>query len=303
MPKREDEYWVGTKEPKGRGLCPFCGSSNVYYNKRYNSWRCGSCEQSFPSPSYGPGGDFGKEARWFGKTTDKTRRREFAEAARKKRATKWKKSPGSGLTAKKAFLIFLIIACSTAAIYTGYLLFTHRIDRIVGIIILAVNIGVLIWNISLLRKWRVRARTVVAIAIVIALLFSATGAFAGVEPLASYKDNIAAKVGSILPQTASENLDSNKLHGTYTATIFDPLTGRSARMTATFTGDTMTFYNELVGKGIYEYFIPGDLGSAQVIILTDVATNETTNYRFKYVTEYNCFTIWLSNSLPATFYR
>jgi len=90
MPKREDEFWAGMKEPKGRGLCPFCGSSNVYYNKRYESWRCAKCERSFPSPSYGPGGDFGKEARWFGKTTEEVRRREFAEAARKSRAEKQK---------------------------------------------------------------------------------------------------------------------------------------------------------------------------------------------------------------------
>ena len=71
MPKREDEYWAGMKEPKGRGLCPRCGSSNISYNKRFQSWRCNKCEHSFPIPSYGPGGDFGKEARWFGKTTEK----------------------------------------------------------------------------------------------------------------------------------------------------------------------------------------------------------------------------------------
>ena len=69
MPKREDEYWAGTKEPRGRGLCPFCGSSNIYYNEYFKSWRCARCEKSFPSPSYGQGKGFGKEARWFGRTT------------------------------------------------------------------------------------------------------------------------------------------------------------------------------------------------------------------------------------------
>lgn len=97
MPKREDEYWAGMKEPeKGRGLCPFCGSSHIYYNRRYESWRCGKCEKSFPSPSYGPGGDFGKEARWFGKTTDEAKRREFAEVARKARAIKGEHPRRSG---------------------------------------------------------------------------------------------------------------------------------------------------------------------------------------------------------------
>lgn len=74
MPKRE--------EPRGRGLCPFCGSSNISYNKRFESWRCNRCEKSFPTPSYGPGGDFGKEARWFGKTTADIRRKESSKAAK-----------------------------------------------------------------------------------------------------------------------------------------------------------------------------------------------------------------------------
>lgn len=221
MPKREDEYWAGMKEPKGRGLCPFCGSSNIYYNKHYKTWRCGRCEKSFPTPSYGPGGDFGKEARWFGKTTEGVRRKEFAEA----RAARQKKSgskasnteypfdsehvgyyrgeyrgrriKGGGFTARKAFLIFLLVACLVAAIYTGYLLFTNRTDLVIGTIIFGVGIGVLIWNISVLRKLRVGTRTVVAIAVAIALLGATTGAFAGVEPLASYKDAIVNKVSPV----------------------------------------------------------------------------------------------------------
>ena len=88
MPKREDEFWAGMKEGQGRGLCPFCGSSNIYYNRSYKSWKCAKCEKSFPTPSYGPGGDFGREARWFGKTTEGERRREFAEATRRNRESK-----------------------------------------------------------------------------------------------------------------------------------------------------------------------------------------------------------------------
>jgi ribosomal protein L37AE/L43A len=93
MPKREDEYWAGMKEPKGRGLCPFCGSSNISYNKRFHSWRCNRCERSFPIPSYGPGKDFGKEARWFGKKTGGRRRAEFARASRKTSAKRGKYHP------------------------------------------------------------------------------------------------------------------------------------------------------------------------------------------------------------------
>lgn len=38
-----------------QGHCPFCGSEGVYYNEHYRVWRCGRCEKSFPSPSYGSG--------------------------------------------------------------------------------------------------------------------------------------------------------------------------------------------------------------------------------------------------------
>lgn len=85
MPKREDEFWAAQKEGRGRGLCPRCGSPDISYNPKFESWRCNKCEHSFPMPSYGPGGEFGKEARWFGKTTEGERRKEFAETARRKR--------------------------------------------------------------------------------------------------------------------------------------------------------------------------------------------------------------------------
>ncbi len=44
-------------------------------------------------PSYGPGEDFGKESRWFGKTTEEIRQRELAEVAREAR-TKKREYPG-----------------------------------------------------------------------------------------------------------------------------------------------------------------------------------------------------------------
>lgn len=56
MPSREEEYGAAKREERGTGLCPFCGSPRVYYNKRFKTWRCGRCEKSFPSPSYGSRG-------------------------------------------------------------------------------------------------------------------------------------------------------------------------------------------------------------------------------------------------------
>jgi ribosomal protein S27AE len=49
------------REEKGQGLCPFCGSSKVDYNKHFKYWICGKCYKSFPSPSYGGKAWFGDE--------------------------------------------------------------------------------------------------------------------------------------------------------------------------------------------------------------------------------------------------
>jgi len=223
VPKREDEYWAAMKEPQGQGLCPRCGSSNISYNKEFQSWRCNKCEHSFPIPSYGPGGDFGKEARWFGKTTEEMKRKEFAEARAARRAEssgkvnntnptpsgkawfgneyydtrskKWKRPKGGSFPMKKAFLVLLVIACLAAVGWTGYLLLTDKTDPVSGVIILLVNIGVLFWNISVLRKYRVGAGTIISIFLVIVLLGATVGAFAGVEPFAEVKDKVVDFLG------------------------------------------------------------------------------------------------------------
>jgi ribosomal protein L37AE/L43A len=198
MPKREDEYWAEMKEPKGRGLCPFCGSSNIYYNKRYKSWRCGGCEKTFPSPSYGSGYDRYMTPEETTRAAERAAERQRGTPARIYRGrddiARGRKSRAlptlGGFTARRAFLIFLLIACILAAVYTSYLLFTHRTDPVIGTIIFVADIGVLIWNISVLRKWRVGTRTVVAIAVIIAVLGATTGAFAGIKPFSTAKNEI-----------------------------------------------------------------------------------------------------------------
>jgi len=68
VPKREDEYWAAIKEDQlqdeirqagGTPFCPHCSSRKVYYNRRFRSWRCGSCEKSFGRPRYRLNGDSG----------------------------------------------------------------------------------------------------------------------------------------------------------------------------------------------------------------------------------------------------
>lgn len=91
---------------------------------------------------------------------------------------------------KRAFLILLVIVCLAVVVWTAYLLFTHQTEPVLGGIILAVDIGVLFWNISVLRAYRITAGTLVAVFLVVALIGMTAGAFAGIEPFAGLKDRM-----------------------------------------------------------------------------------------------------------------
>lgn len=118
---------------------------------------------------------------------------------------------------RKVFLILLVIVCLAVAAWNAYLLFTGQTDTLTGWIILAVSVGVLLWNISVLRAYKVGARIVVAVALVVIVLAGAVGAFAGVEPLAGIKNTLTSKVEALLgevrdPETTAEAEAKNVVH-------------------------------------------------------------------------------------------
>jgi hypothetical protein len=88
MPKREDDYFASNREPGGRALCPYCGSSDIYFNEYYRSWRCAKCEKSFPMPSYGSG-------TWFGSASTPPDDNPFDPEHPGYYKGEWKKSKGN----------------------------------------------------------------------------------------------------------------------------------------------------------------------------------------------------------------
>ena len=173
---------------------------------------------------------------------------------------------------KKTFLILLVIVCLAVAAWNAYLLFTNQTEPLTGWIILAVSIGVLVWNISVLRAYRVRARTVIAIFVIIALIGMAVGAFAGIEPLATY----AAKVRGWF------SITSNNPSGTYVATVL------GIEQSITFKGSTIEFYDVLGGERIFEFSISEDGHS---ITLRNVVTGKTHTDDYSYIKEYDIVVI------------
>ena len=70
-------------------------------------------------------------------------------------------------------------------------------------------------------------------------------------------------------------------HGTYIATRL------GWEFTITFKDNTVTTYNDMDGKRIYEYSFPKGLGEGAVIQLKNVATGLTYTEPFKYMKEYD----------------
>ncbi len=99
--------------------------------------------------------------------------------------------------AKKFSLFLLLLVCIAVVPYTGYLLYEHRINPLTGGAILLINISALLWNVSLLRKYRVGFGSLFAIFVFVALICSTVCAFAGMEPFAETKQRVIEFVGDI----------------------------------------------------------------------------------------------------------
>ena len=134
---------------------------------------------------------------------------------------------------KKAFLVVLLIACLAIAGWNGYLLFAGQIDPIAGWILLAVSIGVVLWNTSVLRRaFRIRTQTVFAVLVVTALAPGTVAAFEGIEPFAGIKDSAVSGISDVL--AVSEDAAARR---TVRATIGAFNQGRGDRLANLTTSD------------------------------------------------------------------
>ncbi len=108
----------------------------------------------------------------------------------------------------------LVLVCFAVAGISGYRLFyEHSVDTVWGITVFLVSIGVLIWNVSLSQSSKLSyKRPSFKLFFVCCLCIFLVLAFAGVQPLAGYKDAVVDKVGSwvtdistSMPEAVKEN--------------------------------------------------------------------------------------------------
>jgi len=139
-----------------------------------------------------------------------------------------------------------------------------------GGVILAVDIGVLFWNIHVLRAYRIRPGIVIAVFLVVAIVAMITSAFAGIEPLATYAERVTGWFPGAF-------VASDAPYGTYVATVW------GIEQSMTFRRTTVEFYDVIEGKRVLEYSISEDGNS---ITLKNVATGETHTTSFRYIKEH-----------------
>jgi len=110
----------------------------------------------------------------------------------------WRKIP---LSVHKLFLSLLVITGLVDIIRRGYTLFTHQTDPIKNTIIFLVEVGLWFWIVTILRSRRYKYRNPkFKLVFIIVIAITLVCAFAGIEPLSSYKDGALNSVSDYLEE-------------------------------------------------------------------------------------------------------
>ncbi len=106
---------------------------------------------------------------------------------------------------EKVLLNLLVIVGSVGAVWFSYIVFTHQTSPVVGVIVLLALIGIIVGLVKVLRSSRYRWRKP-GFKLVLACSFGVVVvcAFAGIEPLASYKDTVIDTVRDYVTTTPEE---------------------------------------------------------------------------------------------------
>jgi ribosomal protein L37AE/L43A len=205
------------KQSISKNTCPNC-RRNLYYDTELLLWKCNHCKRKYTYQDLYSKDTSITESEYTrldkirnynnDKVTNKSRNDQQPvdqdinspfdpdHVGFYKSEYKMKKKENTGLAVIKTFLILLAFACLGFVGWTGYLLYKSEISSLEGIILLVVAIGVLIWNISAIKKYRVVAKTLILLFLVVVLLGSIVTAFAGVEPLSNMKSKVVDYIGS-----------------------------------------------------------------------------------------------------------
>jgi hypothetical protein len=167
-------------------------------------------------------------------------------------------------------LVLLSIACLVLIIWIGYKLFLqHNISPLAGSILFIAGIGIFIWDIVTLRNKRFSmknpsfAQVFFPILVIFLIL-----AFAGVQPISTYKDKALTNVVNVFKSNSSLETSKPSPSATYTPIVQSPIPITSAsqpepRLSPT-TSETTTKPSESQSK------------SQPVLTITDIVKDQKT---------------------------
>jgi len=110
-----------------------------------------------------------------------------------------------GVFSLKLFLSLLVMAGFVDIIYRGYILFTHQISPVMGTILFLVEVGVWIWLVIVLRMPKYRYSKPgfwIVFGAVLGIILVC--AFAGIQPLSTYKDNVIQKTSAFTKMASTK---------------------------------------------------------------------------------------------------
>lgn len=144
-----------------------------------------------------------------------------------------------------------------------------------------------------IRIWlRSVARRLLA-ALVVVILITVAAAFAGVQPLAHYKDTALSRAASLVEmfdrdQSAAAYPVTQRFNGTYRTNV--PVLGYEQSLT--FRDDTLTIVDDYAGTLVYRYTATMESESDGVLQIEDVRTGAVTDVPFHYIPEADCLIVY-----------
>lgn len=210
-------------------------------------------------------------------------------------------------SARKLFLNLLVIVCLGVAGWTGYQLFVlHELSPVSGSVIFIVDIGVLVWNISVLRsshhRWKTPSFKLTFFSLLgIALVL----AFAGIQPLAEYKDRMLSLIPSGGVSTLPQQEAPLVPYGTYKHTLgaWEQILTLNSNGTYEAMGTIIPFTAPKLSSGSI------DRGTYRIdlnyLYITPDITGHTAKYKYRYSSEFQCLYIYTSSysETPEAFYK
>jgi ribosomal protein L37AE/L43A len=205
------------KQTLSKEICPVC-KKNLYYDSALLLWICNGCKGRYTyqdlygihkkevEPDYiriekirnyynnEAKGSFEKEKQTNNqdvKSTINTAPYSIPHAQYIPKAQhQQKKKAIRTIEVIKTLLVLLMFSSIAFICWATYLLYNGKTNEIQGDILLVVAVGILIWNIYILRKRRVAMINLVLLFLVVVLVGCVCSAFAGVEPFSTILNNM-----------------------------------------------------------------------------------------------------------------